>query len=197
MLKINKCFVFFPMFFLGVQSQAVTIDGASKINSIVENYLKEIMLASGLDRLSVSRGSSSPAKQAQVMYDYYLRNGAPNCNKPDYQQRKACALYTYGPIGDAAINAISNWKNRSESIEAMTKIIEVEIERVGKYRNEMAHVPIPGRYAVDVRPSSVGNHAAFKKAVQKHGAVIVERFYWPGKVGGPAETAFHIEFRVE
>ena len=131
------------------------------------------------------------------MYDYYIKDRTKNCGQSSFLERKACAIKAYGSIGDAAINSITDLEKRDDAIKQMSETIDAEIKRAGENRNEMAHVPIKGRYAVDVAPSSINDGSAFKNAVLNHRAVIKDRFFWPGKKGGPPETAYHIEFNVE
>lgn len=181
-------------------SHAATINGGNKITEEVKGYLEEVLIAANIESISVSSGSRTEIEQARVMYDYYLKDNAPNCkcNKCSiFEERKACALNAYGSIGDSAINAITEWDNRDKSIQQMTAAIKVGIEAAGDDRNQMAHVTLEGRYAVDVKPSSVSDHEAFKSAVMNHKSVIKNRFFWPGKPGGPGETAFHIEFTLK
>ena len=143
------------------------------------------------------------------MYDYYLKTGAPNCKVgkivrghtcacSNFAERKAFAKATYGSIGDAALDAITDDSDRSQAVSEMAATITTKIAAVGANRNQMAHVPIQGRYAVDVAPSSiaVADHDRFRQAVEAHPSVITSRFFYPGKEGGPAETAFHIEFEL-
>lgn len=197
MIKLSMLII---LAMVSVTSSAATINDSNKVTNEVRGYLEEIMKEAKLSSITVSSGSRTATQQASVMYDYYLRKNAPNCkcaNCDSYNERKTCALNSYGSIGDAAINAITDWGNREQSIEQMTKVINENIAAAGTNRNQMAHVPLDGRYAVDVKPSSVSDHEAFKKAVKNHKSVIESRFYWPGKLGGPAETAFHIEFNVK
>ncbi len=172
-------------------------------------HLQHIMRQADIASLRITRGSSTPAEQARIMFDAYLRPGASNC-RPDrrvhghrcqcasFAQRRDCALATYGEIGDAAINAVDNPVERAAAINAMTAALIDGIERVDPRRTQIAHVVIAGKRAIDVAPSSIpsSRHAAFIAAVSQHPAVIVERFFYPGKPNGPAENAFHIEFRV-
>ncbi|MFY8273924.1 hypothetical protein AAEU32_07345 [Pseudoalteromonas sp. SSDWG2] len=196
---MRRIFVFILFTLVSCSSLAVTVEGAHKAPQEVVKYLQEIAQTAKLDSLSISSGSRSAAKQAQVMYDYYLAAGAANCKCADcstFSVRKACALMSYDSIGDAAIEAITDGGNREKSISQMTQVILTEVAAMGEQRNQMAHVPLKGRYAVDIKPSSIADHKSFKAAVMKHKAVIKSRFYWPGKPDGPGESAYHIEFTI-
>lgn len=162
----------------------------------VAKYLKEILIKADLDAATISSDERTAGEQASVMYRYYLRAGAPNCPQKTFRERKQCALSSYGSIGRAAIHAVTDVENVPTLIADMTAIIKTEIAQAGDSRNQMMHVTMPGRYAIDVKPSSVANHKRFIKAVLAHPQVIPSRFFWPGKAGGPKESAFHIEFNV-
>ncbi|TQV77619.1 hypothetical protein FKG94_14700 [Exilibacterium tricleocarpae] len=187
---------------------SVELKGRDKVTDTVAGHIEEILTSAGLTSASIARGSDTPKGQATVMYDYYLKPDAPNCKVgkqigshicacQSYSDRLACAKATYGSIGDAAIDSITDPAKRNESIVEMTSAIEIEIAEAGVNRNQLAHVPIAGRYAVDIKPSSISDKEKFKQAVMTHPNVIKERFFYPGKIGGPAETAFHIEFVVD
>ena len=174
-----------------------TITGGEKMSSKSKDYLQEIVSNAGLTSASISRGSVTPAQQAATMYQFYLKDSYHSCKKTTFNERKQCALRTYGTIGQAAINSISDLTDEAQAVSEMTQTIIREIDAAGAHRNQMAHVPIPGREAVDVRPSSIEDHEKFKQAVLEHPKVIHSRFFWPGKPGGPSESAYHIEFIID
>jgi hypothetical protein len=194
MIKLSLSFIFLFVFQVSFSQE---IYGSSKVSQEVLGYLKEISNNAGISGITITRGSSTPAEQASIMYKYYLKDSNRSCKYNTYEERKQCALNTYGPIGDAAINSISDLKNESQAISEMTRTITNEIKAAGENRNEMTHVPIEGRLAVDINPSSIEDVNKFKASVLNHSKVIKSRFFWPGKSGGPPESAFHIEFIVD
>ena len=167
-------------FTLAAQAQAPAISG-KPLPEPAREVLAEILREAGVAAVEVTSVARTPAKQAEVMYGYIVRNGA------------AAAHKLYGPAGDRVIDVYEQHagKPKDEVVALMLERLEVEFERLeaqGDKRTELMHVS-DSHYVFDVAPSSIpaSRHAAFEKAVENHPKV--SRFLKP-----PLDkNAYHIE----
>jgi Flp pilus assembly pilin Flp len=155
----------------GRQDQ-ITIKGENKAGEKGRRVLREILQAAGLRRAVVTRGLTTPADQARIMYSNIAARGVT------HQKR------LYGPPGQKVIDvyAANRSKPRGEVIELMRK----KIVELGP--STVTHHMSTDRDVFDVAPSSIKNRKAFEKAVLNHPDVDKDRFLVP-----PADTSYHIE----
>ena len=169
-----------------------------KVPAKVEQVLTAIAKAAGETSIVVSSYRRSPQRQAQVMMDYYIEcnRGVPRGSTKD-QCGPALAKNTYHVKVHPAIDAYRANSSREANVAAMSRKLIKILKEAGSTRRFLMHVSGRGldgpNEAVDVKPSSVSNHHAFVRAVMAHQDVDQERFFYPGKVGGVPESAFHIE----
>lgn len=131
--------------------------------------LGEIFEKAGIDSAQINRTSSTPAKQAQIMYDNGVDIGRD----------------MYGKTGDKVIDLLEEKKDtlpRQEVIDLMTdKINELGPGNVSRHCSDK-HI------AIDISPGSIPKekHAALKEAALAHPAV--DEFLDPSN----SDPALHI-----
>lgn len=148
----------------------ITISGVS-LPARAERILKEILLAAGETSARITDTTRTPEEQALVMYNNILLDGVKIVRDG------------YLNPGKQVVDVFVQNKNKSkkEIIQLMTqKINQIGPKKVSKHLDQTV-------FAFDVAPSSIKDHAAFKKAVLAHSEVI--KFLFPPK----DPRAFHIE----
>lgn len=166
-----------------------------------KQYYNWILQKSGETGALISSRDRTPEKQVSVMWNNCVaKSGGQTCKKqflaPGYN--RICSVFML----DAFDGSTDDATNKAE----MTKALSDGLRSLGNTRPCMQHVVVPGiarlNRAIDVKPSSVTDHAKFYDAVMhKDSCADKSRFFYPPIPGKPASStpdrAFHIEFRLD
>lgn len=183
-----------------IDAQNVELYNAIGLPNHIVDSLKKIANAAGEFNVVISSKQRTVQQQVEVMLDYYI-----SCEKVTDEQRKAsCGLALAKKVYDiechGGFNAFNRTSPREENVARMTKALTKTLIELGTKRRCMNHVVVPGIetaiIAVDIKPSSIMNHAKFYDAVMNNPKVIL--FYYPAIEGKPVsevvDSAFHLGF---
>jgi hypothetical protein len=159
----------------GAAAQTVSGD----VPAPAEEFLRDVLKASGNDAASVTSLKRTPRRQAELMLQAYER--------PD-GLRQALALY--GSVGDGVLRYYDEHRSatREDKLEAAAKMIEDYVV-ANPARTQLMHVVPTVHTTFDVAPSSLAHVNAFVRVVQR--SPEIARVIPPGG----AERAVHLELR--
>ncbi len=193
----------------GVELTLEPAAAEANVPAHVLEAVRAIAAAAGEDAVTITSAARTPRRQVELMIEYYVE--CPD--NPDCSIDYMLAAYQPECLGDMAALYRPLAGASPEAVEAtlaaMTREVDAAITALdaahaagaGPARTCMGHVAAPGKYAVDVAPSSVADWRAFYRAARAlgDGVLVQERFYYPPIEGvAPSSTpdaAFHIEVR--
>ena len=152
----------------------------AKLPEKAEKILKDVCKDAGLEAITITSTTRTPADQARIMYDNIVSYGVG-------KQKEL-----YGPAGDKIIDEYvalkKAGKSEAEIKEGMKKkILEVGPQKVSRHCAESSE-----KCVCDVAPSSIPakKKMKFETAVAKNKSVL--KFLRP-----PSDPAYHIEIKLK
>jgi hypothetical protein len=153
----------------------VTVNAGVRVSDHAVRVLQELLRMAGLSRATITSGRRTPSDQARIMYDLIERHGV------------SYAKNLYGSTGDQVIDVYSAQKAAGQSATVIKQAMEAKINQLGCAR--VSHHCSHTHDVMDVAPSSLADHTAFRQALDAAlRSGLIDKYIPP-----PQDPAFHIE----